>query len=336
MSQDGKPTPSPKVSIGLPVYNGEEYIREALDSLLAQTLTDFELIVSDNASTDDTEAICREYAAGDQRIRYVRQRENRGALANFQFVLDEAGGEYFMWAAADDRWDPDWLTALLSEFDTGVSIAFGSVAPFFDLDRPGSTFVLKSLAGPATIRMVRYYLWRESGAKACAIYGLYLTAELRKVAHAVFAGRTDKDWGADVILVFTMLGVGCLRVTTAAALYKRVRIRREADAGRNVSLASIPVWAAKRFFGSSKGKWLPYLIGHVQHSPRGGARWAVLAAAPFKYVHLALNWLRGGIAGNWGGTGARRWLAGSRNNDWAAEVRRLVSAPAPRPKPRMP
>lgn len=92
----------PKVSIGMPVYNGEPFIREALDSLLTQTFTGFELIISDNASTDETEAICIEYAAKDERIRYIRQPENRGGEANFQFVLDEAVGEYFMWAAADD------------------------------------------------------------------------------------------------------------------------------------------------------------------------------------------------------------------------------------------
>lgn len=99
----------PKISIGMPVYNGEKFIREALDSLLTQTFTGFELVISDNASTDGTEAICREYAAHDPRIRYVRQSENRGPSANFQFVLDEAVGEYFMWAACDDTRSPDFL-----------------------------------------------------------------------------------------------------------------------------------------------------------------------------------------------------------------------------------
>src|ERR1035437_2690330 len=109
MARPEKPTPSPTASIGMPVYNGEKYIREALDSLLAQTLADFELIVSDNASTDGTDAICLEYAARGSRIRHVRQSESRGATANFQPVLDKARGEYFMWAAADDRWDGAWL-----------------------------------------------------------------------------------------------------------------------------------------------------------------------------------------------------------------------------------
>lgn len=93
---------SPQVSIGMPVYNGGPFLREALDSLLAQTFTDFELIISDNASTDSTKTICCEYAAKDARICYVRQPKNQGATANFQFVLDKSIGEYFMWAASDD------------------------------------------------------------------------------------------------------------------------------------------------------------------------------------------------------------------------------------------
>jgi glycosyltransferase involved in cell wall biosynthesis len=92
----------PTVSIGLPVYNGEKYIREALDSVLTQTFADFELIISDNASEDDTESICREYASRDERVRYIRQSRNIGALPNFLFVLHKATAEYFMWAAHDD------------------------------------------------------------------------------------------------------------------------------------------------------------------------------------------------------------------------------------------
>jgi len=117
----------PQVSIGMPVYNGAKFIREALDSLLAQTFTDFELIISDNASTDETEAICQEYAAKDARIRYVRQAKNLGAVANFKFVLDEAVGEYFMWAAHDDKWSKAYLFNSKSILaDTDYSFAFPS------------------------------------------------------------------------------------------------------------------------------------------------------------------------------------------------------------------
>jgi len=93
-------TTIPTVSIGMPVYNGGKYIREALDSLLKQSFSDFELIISNNASTDGTEAICCEYADWDSRIRYVLQPENLGPAANFHYVLGEAQGKYFMWVCA--------------------------------------------------------------------------------------------------------------------------------------------------------------------------------------------------------------------------------------------
>lgn len=111
----------PQVSIGMPVYNGEPFIREALDSLLAQTFADFELIISDNASTDATEAICREYAAKDSRIRYLRQTENQGVLANYHYVLNKAVGKYFMWAAADDLQTPDFMELLVTTLDENPS-----------------------------------------------------------------------------------------------------------------------------------------------------------------------------------------------------------------------
>jgi len=97
------------VSIGLPVYNGERYLAEALDSLLAQTFEDFELIISDNASDDRTEQICREYVARDPRIRYIRQPVNIGADPNHGFVVDLARGRYFKWVGDDDLYDPDFL-----------------------------------------------------------------------------------------------------------------------------------------------------------------------------------------------------------------------------------
>jgi glycosyltransferase involved in cell wall biosynthesis len=114
----------PKVSIGMPVYNGESFIHEALNSLLAQSFADFELIISDNGSNDSTEAICKEFAAKDSRIRYFRQAENRGAFSNFQFVLDEAVGEYFMWAAADDRWSNLFINTCVSALEADYKSSF--------------------------------------------------------------------------------------------------------------------------------------------------------------------------------------------------------------------
>src|SRR5215510_9331072 len=92
----------PLVSVGIPVYNGEPFIREALSSILAQTYSNLEIIISDNASTDGTAAICQEYAARDQRIRYYRNALNTNVNENYRRVLKLSSGDYFIWAAADD------------------------------------------------------------------------------------------------------------------------------------------------------------------------------------------------------------------------------------------
>ena len=100
---------SPKVSIGMPVRNGLPYLKEAIESLLAQTYGDFELIISDNASDDGTAEVCAGYARRDSRIRLLRNPENAGAAENYNRVFREARGRYFKWAAADDVCLPGFL-----------------------------------------------------------------------------------------------------------------------------------------------------------------------------------------------------------------------------------
>jgi len=112
----------PRLSIGLPVYNGENFLREALDSILAQSFTDFELIVADNASTDGTQQICEAHAARDHRIRYYRNRANIGAAKNFNRVFALSSGEYFKWAAHDDILAPDFLLKCIQVLDSDPGV----------------------------------------------------------------------------------------------------------------------------------------------------------------------------------------------------------------------
>ena len=109
--------PNTSVSIGLPVYNGERFLKEALDSLLGQTYSDFELIISDNASTDSTEEICRAYVAKDQRVRYFRNPTNIGVNRNFNRVFALSTGNYFKWASADDICKPEHLACCIDVLD---------------------------------------------------------------------------------------------------------------------------------------------------------------------------------------------------------------------------
>ncbi|MEM8874870.1 MAG: glycosyltransferase [Planctomycetota bacterium] len=105
-----RPSPAdPLVTIALPVYNGERYVREAIDSILAQSFTNFELLISDNASTDSTPQIIADYARRDPRVRLHRNERNLGAAENFNLVVELARGDFFKWAAYDDVLAPDWL-----------------------------------------------------------------------------------------------------------------------------------------------------------------------------------------------------------------------------------
>lgn len=99
----------PKVAIGVPIYNGENFLRQALDSVAAQTFTDFEAFLCDNASTDATADICREYVERDARFRYFPSETNRGASWNFGRSVEMCQSPYFIWAAHDDRWRPTLL-----------------------------------------------------------------------------------------------------------------------------------------------------------------------------------------------------------------------------------
>ena len=96
----------PMLTVGMPVYNADRFLAKALDSVLGQSFADFELLISDNASTDRTEAICREYAGRDRRIRYFRNERNMGAGWNFRRVYSMANGKYYKQAAHDDFCEP--------------------------------------------------------------------------------------------------------------------------------------------------------------------------------------------------------------------------------------
>lgn len=112
----------PRVSIGLPVRNGANFIRQAIDSILGQTFEDLELVISDNASTDETEAICKRYVERDKRVRYVRSEANVGAARNYNRVVDLARADYFKWAAHDDLLAPAFLERCVEVLDHDHSV----------------------------------------------------------------------------------------------------------------------------------------------------------------------------------------------------------------------
>jgi glycosyltransferase involved in cell wall biosynthesis len=116
----------PTISIGIPVYNGENYLEQTLQSLLAQTCKDFEIIITDNASNDRTREICQKYVALDPRVRYFRNATNLGCTGNFNIVFQYARGKYFKWAPHDDLYDPKFLEKCVEplERDPGIILCY--------------------------------------------------------------------------------------------------------------------------------------------------------------------------------------------------------------------
>ena len=124
----------PLLSIGLAVYNGESHLRVAIDSLLAQDVGDLELVISDNASTDDTRAICLEYVEADSRVRYHCNAENIGAAANYQQVFEMCSGEYFMWGSDDDIWEPRFAGECISRLESSPKAVLCTAGVMFITD----------------------------------------------------------------------------------------------------------------------------------------------------------------------------------------------------------
>ncbi len=193
----------PRVTLGVPVYNGERHLEDALDALQAQTWAPLEILISDNASVDRTEAICRRHAAGDPRIRYVRQATNIGAARNFEFVAREARGEYFAWCAHDDRRHPRFVEACVEELLRRPEATVCNTAVTF-LDEKGDpmddwtdrNFQTRGLTRPERAqRLIDHVNWVD-------VYGLiHREALLRCLPF-------EPVWGGDVVVSMKLLMLG--------------------------------------------------------------------------------------------------------------------------------
>jgi glycosyltransferase involved in cell wall biosynthesis len=113
-----------KITIGMTAYNSEEFIEDSIKSLLAQTTPDIKIVISDDASNDGTQEICRRWMTQDSRIHYIRQEKNLGPRANFEFVFKQCDTEYFMWASHDDVWSPSFIEQCISELETNQDAGF--------------------------------------------------------------------------------------------------------------------------------------------------------------------------------------------------------------------
>jgi glycosyltransferase involved in cell wall biosynthesis len=179
-------TSSPQVSIVLPVYNGQQYLREALQSCLDQTLTDWELLVVDDASTDDTPAIIGEFAAVDGRIRAIRHQHNRRLPAALNSGFAEARGHYLTWTSDDNRYRPEALAEMVRLLEARPSLDF--VYSDYDVVDASGHFVEKVTAPPPA-HFVQGY-----NAVPCFLYRRALYTELGGYAEDLFLAEDYEYW----------------------------------------------------------------------------------------------------------------------------------------------
>lgn len=274
----------PMVSIGLPAYNGGDYLRASIESLLAQTHRDFELVISDNGSSDGTEALCREFAARDPRVIYSRLAENIGGVSNHNRVAELARGKYFMWASCDDVWHPTYVERCLAvlEADPSIVVAFAVNAL---MDEQGQALRTVAMGPPLDIddTVLRFKRLTEINRTIEPFYGL-----IRRDA-LVRAAPMFKHPGFDRIL-FAELGLLGKMHQIPEPLYVR-RIHAGQSVGTHPSLKSRYRWISpnrnRRFVWPHFEYAAHFAAAALRSAPSLGARMGCLL-----YLAKWCNWHR--------------------------------------------
>lgn len=233
-------TQEPLVSIGMPTYNRASDMRRALQSVLAQDYTNLELVISDNASTDETQALCEEFARQDSRIRYTRQAVNRGAAANFEEVVYQARGEFYLWLGDDDWIDPAYVSQCVAFFQAHPEYTLvGGVAKYFNAggwhhNEDAMTLDQEDSAK----RVVTYY---RRVAENGIFYGLMRREQLMQLP-------LRNTLGGDWLLVASMAACGRVKTLEDVAVHR-------AMGGTSDSLESVVRNSGLSKFQALKPSW---------------------------------------------------------------------------------
>ena len=186
----------PLVSIGVPVYNGEKTIAKALDALIAQDYSNLEIIISDNASTDATQELCRKYTLKDTRVTYKRVKKNHGSGWNFNNVMELSSGKYFMWAAVDDERELSFVSACVEKMEQSPdAVVCQAHTAMYIEGREERLCVVHTNSFDKLTSSVEYYRETLTQNPAMSIYGLYRLSAMHKT-HML-----EKFLGSDIAFV---------------------------------------------------------------------------------------------------------------------------------------
>jgi glycosyltransferase involved in cell wall biosynthesis len=222
---------TPVVSLAMPVYNGANYIRVAIASCLEQDFNDLELIITDNASTDATEEICREFAAKDPRVKYVRNSKNLGAGPNYNLGFELARGRYFKWCAHDDVISPDYLRATVAALEAtpAATLAFTRTQCMDEAGAPIDLVGTESAAISDSDPAKRFARALRQMGTCYAIFGLFRADALRK------STQHRPYYGSDRALLAELALLGSFVRTEEGVFFNRehqtrsVHLRKKAE-----------------------------------------------------------------------------------------------------------
>jgi glycosyltransferase involved in cell wall biosynthesis len=278
----------PRVTVGIPVYNGEHYLADALDSILPQTAGDFELIISDNASTDSSAEIAERYAAADQRVRYVRNESNIGGPANFNKLLEMARGEYFKWAAHDDLIAPAYLRCCIEVLDQHPDVVLVS-SRVGVVDEDGRRIkqvpeAFEQLDAPHPARRIRDLLLTRHG--AFHLWGIMRTDLLRR------AGGHGPYPGADRVTLVAMALRGRLHLIPNELFM--TRDHRQRSVRQLPSIYRRAMWHDPRHRGRPLPHWklASGYLGAIRAAPISQRERIVCLAVFLRWLTWNWTWAR--------------------------------------------
>lgn len=257
------------VSIGVPVFNGERGIARALDSLLAQDHRELEIIISDNGSTDATQAICETYVKKDPRVKYYRGSVNRGAVWNFNRVFELSTGKYFMWAAHDDEREPTFVSACVAKLEECPTAVLCQVHTSFYVEGHDELLCVADLETLEGLTgLVDRYRETLQTVPATVIYGLYRSSAMRKT-HLL-----QQSIASDIAFIQELSLYGDF-VQVPKLLFSYIGREKWNTVHQDY----------KAFFGKERKPWwyLPFVALFVNHSQR-------LADAPLPLLTKVRLW----------------------------------------------
>ena len=200
---------TPLVTVGVPVFNGAAYIESALNSVLAQTFENFELVISDNCSTDSTELLCRRFAQRDTRVRYCRQTSNIGGHGNFKFVTEEARGEFVTWLAHDDVLMPNFLELTVA-YLMRHPCAVAATGDFLIIDERSEPLEAEQLILlrddiPWLTRRIEFFKYPIENVFFC-IYAVMRTSACQRVMRVIAEPKIASGSELPVLSRFSLIG----------------------------------------------------------------------------------------------------------------------------------